>query len=196
MTRSPTNAQKENVARINRDARGRGLADKSRRATRSVRNKLGLRSQPRRFNFDGRNQRLPNNRRLNLRLSAACLIEKDADIAVVIAVDAAASPERRCSISVLTSRQRKMVVMSILRNQFMQPIPQHRDPAIYGEQKAGNKLVRDSPHGGTMPAKWDSLGRFVNSSRKGRPRQQKSLQRKCLDGCETSDGRLGISRFV
>jgi hypothetical protein len=173
MTQSQTEAQTRNAARIDRDGRGRELADVSRRAARSVR-KLGrLRCQVRCYELHRRDHMLPNNGGLDLWLRAPRLIEKSADIAVAVVIDATTGSEGRYSGSVLTSRQRKMVVMTVFRDQLMQPIPQHRDTAINGEQYSGDKFLGNSPHGGITPQSFLGSLYSVDPSRNRPLGQQK-----------------------
>jgi hypothetical protein len=78
---------------MDRDARGRELADESRRAARSVRSELGSQRNSRRDDVNGRNQVLPKDASGDLRTLAAGLVEKDADIAIVVVVNAAIGAE-------------------------------------------------------------------------------------------------------
>jgi hypothetical protein len=109
----------ENAARINRDARGGELADESRRAARSVRNSRGLRRNSRSDYVDGRYQVLPNDTGGNLRPLATGLIEEDADVAIVVIVDAAPGAKSQRARFVIGRRQAMMVVMCFLGHQLM-----------------------------------------------------------------------------
>jgi hypothetical protein len=50
-------------------------------------------------------------------------------------------------------------MMSVLWYELMQSVPQHGDAAVNGEQEAGNRLMKDSPHGGLYA---EQTGKFSN----------------------------------
>ena len=82
-----------------------------------------------------------------------------------------------------------MVVMSVLGDQLMQPVAQHSDAAINGEQQAGDELMGNSPHGGITPQRFESSDLFLDPSsrivrwdNRNLPRSISYLRKAATDG--------------
>jgi hypothetical protein len=112
-----------------------------------VRNQLGLRRNSRRRNFDGREKVLPNDGGGYLGPLATSLIKEDADLAIVVVIDAPTGAEDRRT-GTLMRDQTMMVMVGFFRDQVVETVAQYGNAAINGEQYAGHQISRESPHGG------------------------------------------------